>query len=113
MSLLTVSASTFSEWDLGQVSRNFKSTSNMETTDLKPSEFSGQAPDARAVFVTGSFNEWNPATLPLDPQVDRAGHYEFIVDGQWSCEPGLDDQAECPGCCGNDHDAKSRHRGLT
>lgn len=116
MSLLTVSRL--------HVQPKLQTTSNMETTDLKPTGFSCHAPDAQAVFVTGSFNDWNPATLLLDRQVDghwrnvvplSAGDYEFrfIVDGQWSCEPGLDDQAECPGSCGNDHDAKSRHRGLT
>ena len=85
----------------------------METTDLKPAEFSCHAPDAQTVFVAGTFNNWNPETLPLDRQADRhwrttlplqPGRHEFkfIVDGQWCCEPGCEHEYRgCPKCCAN------------
>ena len=77
----------------------------METTDLKPAEFSCHAPDAQAVNVAGTFNDWKPVTLPLDRQADGywkttlplpPGHHEFkfIVDGQWCCEPGAKDESQ-------------------
>ncbi len=86
----------------------------METTDLKPAEFSCHAPTAQAVFVAGTFNNWNPVTLPLDQQADGhwrtvvplpAGHHEFkfIVDGQWCCEPGCEHgYSGCPQCVPNE-----------
>ena len=48
----------------------------METTELKPAEFSCHAPDAQAVFVAGTFNDWNPTTLPLDPSDARSGRWQ-------------------------------------
>jgi len=55
--------------------------------------FESVAPEARAVFVAGSFNEWNPSATPMMRLRDRkwvkelwlsAGCYEslFVVDGQ-------------------------------
>lgn len=55
-------------------------------------------PDARAVFVTGSFNNWDPAADPLQRQEDGLwttelrlppGTYEyrFVVDGRWMMDP--------------------------
>ena len=96
------------------MSRNLRPTSNMETNDLKPVELSCHAPDALRVFVAGTFNDWNPTTLPLDRQADGhwkttlpipPGHHEFkfIVDGQWCCEPGCEHEYHgCPKCCAND-----------
>ena len=65
------------------------------------------APDARVVFVAGSFNEWNPQVTPLIGDGDGTwdvelpllpGRYEFkfVVDGCWCCEPGKAD-ALCDG----------------
>ncbi len=56
------------------------------------------APDAQAVFVAGSFNDWQPSVTPLQKQDDgrwvvelviEPGMYEyqFIVDGQWADDP--------------------------
>jgi 1,4-alpha-glucan branching enzyme len=55
-------------------------------------------PDAKEVFVAGSFNGWDPSATPLQPQGDgrwavelilRRGKYEyrFLVDGQWTDDP--------------------------
>jgi 1,4-alpha-glucan branching enzyme len=91
----------------------------METTDLKPVEFSCHAPDAQAVFVAGSFNDWSADTLPLEKNTD--GHwravvplptgrheFKFIVDGQWCCEPGCEEHPGCPKCCQNSFGTMNR-----
>lgn len=52
------------------------------------------APQARSVFLAGSFNQWNPSSHPL--KKDREGiwkislpldpgqyEYRFFVDGEW------------------------------
>ena len=55
-------------------------------------------PGANGVFIAGSFNDWHPSAIPLQPQgggrwaVDlmlKRGRYEyrFIVDGQWMDDP--------------------------
>jgi len=63
-----------------------------------PVAFVISAPDAKAVFVTGSFNNWNitdylmtkqpdgrwTATLPLAP---GRYQYKFVVDGEWTTDP--------------------------
>ncbi len=56
--------------------------------------FRVDAPQARNVFLAGSFNDWNPALHPL--KGDEAGtwqkivylapgihEYRFVVDGTW------------------------------
>ncbi len=71
------------------------------------------APDAKTVFVAGTFNDWNLKSHPLK----RAGdgrwaltldvppgrhEYKFIIDGQWCCEAGYDKpHDDCPGCVAN------------
>ena len=58
------------------------------------------APDAKKVFVSGSFNDWNPADLAMTKNAGgewaaelylAPGRYEykFHVDGVWCCEPHL------------------------
>jgi hypothetical protein len=55
------------------------------------------APDARAMFVAGSFNEWNPLATPMTRLGEGnwvkelwlpPGRYEylFIVDGKWTSD---------------------------
>jgi 1,4-alpha-glucan branching enzyme len=56
------------------------------------------APEARVVFVAGSFNGWQQSSMPLQKQAgDRwvvelmldPGKYEyrFVVDGEWTDDP--------------------------
>lgn len=56
-------------------------------------------PQAREVFVAGSFNDWQPTTTPLKSVGDGKwavelslppGRYEyrFIADGEWVDDPG-------------------------
>lgn len=78
------------------------------------------APEAQAVFVAGTFNEWQPAALPLQPgdagnwntTLDLLpGRYEFkfIVDGQWCCEAGCEHEYRgCPKCVPNEFGTMNR-----
>ena len=74
--------------------------------------FSCFAPEAKAVFLAGSFNEWSREATPMQRQEDGnwsvslklpAGHYEykFVADGDWCCEPGRVDTGACPHCVPN------------
>jgi 1,4-alpha-glucan branching enzyme len=56
------------------------------------------APEAKAVFVAGTFNGWQPSAMPLQRQDDgrwalelmiKPGRHEyrFVVDGQWMDDP--------------------------
>jgi 1,4-alpha-glucan branching enzyme len=56
------------------------------------------APDAKRVSVVGDFNDWNPATTPLEPaggvwsheELLSAGRhdYAFVIDGtRWIPDP--------------------------
>ena len=71
----------------------------------KPSNKLGQkvrfgyyAPQANAVFLVGTFNDWNERACPL--QKDKSGQwqtaipltagryeYRYLVDGVWECDP--------------------------
>lgn len=72
-----------------------------------------RAPDAKGVFLAGSFNDWNPTSHPmkrthtgewvrtLDLPPGRH-EYKFVIDGQWCCEPGCDKPYDgCPACVPN------------
>ena len=63
-------------------------------------QFVGRFPGARSVHVVGSFNDWGPASLPLEDRdhdgVWRAAvvlpegthEYMFVVDGErWVVDP--------------------------
>ena len=76
-------------------------------------QLSCHAPEATAVMVAGTFNDWKSDTTPLlkMPNGEWAaalplpqGHheYKFVVDGQWCCEPGAKDAPQDrPECCPN------------
>lgn len=64
--------------------------------------FQCHAPEAKQVFLVGTFNEWDPTATPMERCRDGtwrtrvelpAGRYEykFVVDDCWCCEPGADD----------------------
>jgi 1,4-alpha-glucan branching enzyme len=66
----------------------------------KPVHFYCQAPNARAVFLVGDFNEWDASSIAMQRRLDgwwfievnlTHGHhkYRFVVDG----EPMLDPRA--------------------
>ena len=71
---------------------------NASDTDMLPVRFSLLCPEAREVFVAGSFNRWNTTATALARYPDGTwaieilltpGSYEyrFIVDGQWRDDP--------------------------
>lgn len=58
---------------------------------------------AQAVFIAGTFNEWNPNTTPMIALGEGRwvkelalppGRYEYriIVDGQWTSDPAAAEQ---------------------
>jgi 1,4-alpha-glucan branching enzyme len=72
--------------------------------------FSCFAPAARAVFLAGTFNGWNPEATPMAKDAEGTwrvtldlipGYYEFkfVVDGAWCCEPGLPEPGRACSCC--------------
>ncbi len=84
----------------------------MSQQNAKSTEFSCHAPDAAAVFLSGTFNDWDTeaAAMTKDDQGNwrsklelPPGHHEFkfVVDGQWCCEPGCHPSVECPQCVPN------------
>ena len=61
-------------------------------------QFTLEAPQATAVSVAGTFNDWDASRTPLHKGQDgvwraklsvRHGRYEyrFVVDGQWISDP--------------------------
>ena len=59
---------------------------------------------AQAVFIAGTFNDWNPNTTPMIAMGEGRwvkelalppGRYEYriIVDGQWTSDPAAAEQA--------------------
>lgn len=68
---------------------------------IKPIAFVCLAPEAQQVFITGDFNDWDPASHPMKRMPDGAWrievplnhghhHYLFLVDSK----PMLDPRAQ-------------------
>jgi hypothetical protein len=64
-------------------------------------------PEAKQVFVAGSFNQWRPEKTPLSPAGNgrwvgdlavTPGKYEylFVVDGQWIPDPNAKEAVQNP-----------------
>jgi 1,4-alpha-glucan branching enzyme len=97
-----------------------ESKPKMKTTKLKSVDFSCHAPNAQAVFVAGTFNDWSPDAAPLQQKADghwnttlqvTPGHHEFkfVVDSQWCCEPGCEHEFHgCKKCCANEFGTMNR-----
>ncbi len=78
---------------------------------IKPVPFIYLAPEAREVFVTGDFNDWDFAAHPMQRMPDGAWraeiplnhghhHYLFVVDGKLTLDP------RAQGIARNDRDEK-------
>jgi 1,4-alpha-glucan branching enzyme len=93
----------------------------MKKNHSKPVEFSCHAPNAKAVSVAGTFNDWQPDAAPLHNHQPNGGwtgtlplapgryEYKFVVDGQWCCEPGTADESrEDPQCVPNEFGTMNR-----
>ena len=61
------------------------------------------APEAKSVFLGGTFNQWDSTATPM--LSEQAGEwqmaidllpgtyeYKYVVDGVWCCEAGIADQ---------------------
>ncbi|HZS18733.1 MAG TPA: glycogen-binding domain-containing protein [Candidatus Udaeobacter sp.] len=93
---------------------------NPTPENLKPVKFSCNAPHVQSVFLAGTFNGWQPDATPLVRDAEgnwsislplATGRYEwkFIIDGQWSCEPGPDQVYDGrDGCVCNEYGTMNR-----
>ena len=85
----------------------------METTKFPSypnSRLTIAAPAAATVFLAGTFNDWAPDTLAMKKDAQglwshtlnlAPGSYEykFVVDQQWCCEAGSDNEHVSSGKC--------------
>ena len=84
-------------------------------------EFLCDAPQAKEVFLAGTFNGWDPTIERLAPNKFgewrtslflEPGRYEykFVVDGKWICNPNCKDEDThlCPHCVRNEFGAMNR-----
>ena len=79
-----------------------------------------RAPNAAAVCVAGTLDDRNPAATPLTRRADGTwavtlalllGRHEdeFVVDGEWCCEPGCETTYHgCPRCVPNSSGTMNR-----
>lgn len=77
-------------------------TPTQENTQLRSVEVSCHAPDARSVFLAGTFNAWDPGTCPMKRDAEGSWRttlnlasgvyeYKFVVNDEWICKPGVDE----------------------
>ncbi len=90
-------------------------------TDVIATEIICAAPDAKKVFLAGTFNDWSEVDTPMKRGKGgnwmaalnlSPGHYEykFVIDGQWCCRPGCADHvyAGCLECVPNSFGTMNR-----
>lgn len=81
---------------------------------VSSAEFSLYAPDVKEVYLSGDFNGWQPdakdyrlrkfkgdiwkKSLKLKP---GRYEYQFVVDGQWWCDPANENRVTNPYCTEN------------
>lgn len=74
--------------------------------------FRHRAPEAKAVFLAGTFNDWSLDATAMEREEDGSwvvslklppGYYEykFVVDGDWCCETEHGDTKTSPQCVPN------------
>ena len=89
------------------------------TEKTKETQFTCHAPDAKEVFLAGTFNDWQPDAIAMERGEDgnwttqlplSSGRYEFkfVVDGEWCCEANCHADSECPKCVPNDMGTMNR-----
>ncbi len=89
-----------------------------QNTHTNGTLFKCDAPDAKQVFVAGTFNDWDPLATKMERSTDGSwrthvelapGRYEykFVVDDRWCCEPVGDEQA-VPNCVCNEFGTMNR-----
>ena len=92
----------------------------MSKTKATPVEFNCCAPEAQAVQLAGTFNDWSTEATPMTKgehdnwsvslNLPPGRHeFKFVVDGQWCCEPGCDGtNRDCPKCVPNEFGTLNR-----
>lgn len=86
---------------------------------VKSTRFRCHAPDAKTVFLAGTFNDWQTDATPLirgddgtwktKVELDHGRHeFKFLVDGQWCCEPNCQPSSECAQCVPNEFGTMNR-----
>lgn len=89
--------------------------------DMIAKEIGCAAPNARNVFLAGTFNDWSESSTPMKKGIEGSwsvnlhlspGHHEFkfVIDGKWCCAPGCEDTAhpECRDCVVNSFGTMNR-----
>ena len=77
-------------------------------------EFSLHAPEANEVYLAGDFNDWQPDSKDYRLRKFKGDiwrkkvklkpgcyEYQFVVDGQWWCDPENDSRVTNPYCTEN------------
>jgi len=97
-----------------KVKSKSKTTKKAVKKTVPSTEFSLYAPDVKSVYLAGDFNGWQPDAndyrlrkfkgdiwkkmLKLKP---GRYEYQFVVDGQWWCDPANDNRVTNPYCTEN------------
>jgi len=81
---------------------------------IPSTEFSLYAPDVSEVFLAGDFNDWQPDSKDYRLRKYKGDiwkkkvklkpgryEYQFVVDGQWWCDPENDNRVNNPYCTQN------------
>lgn len=99
--------------------------STVRLDKLCPAKFQCYAPSATAVFLAGSFNDWDARATPLSRADDGRWvvaldlapgfhHYKYVIDGRWVCDSGCpqvcDGTPGCDRCVPNAHGSMDRVR---
>ena len=107
------------------VPRDGPATFTVGTGRLCHTEFQCHAPSAKAVFLAGSFNNWDARATPLSREgegtwtvgLDLAPgfyHYKYVIDGRWVCDSGCPQRCDgtpgCERCVPNAHGTMDRVR---
>ena len=103
-----------------QQARPPAATKAAPSVGLAATDFKCRAPAARAVFLAGTFNDWDPKATPMSADAEGdwevavslppgRHEYKFVVDGEWCCEPGCETAYHgCPKCVPNSFGTMNR-----
>ena len=76
-----------------------KKQPKLSETNKHKVQFKFYSPEAKEVYLAGSFNKWNPIKKKMKQNqkgewltriilAEGEHHYKYIVDGQWINDPG-------------------------
>ena len=92
----------------------------LNTPSANKTVFACDSGKAQAVYLAGSFNDWNPAATPMVlegshhwavavPLPAGRHEYKFVVDGEWCCEPDCTAlEVRCTNCVMNEFGTMNR-----